>query len=49
MNVKKWCSKLSELEPIRNSIAHNRDLDGAYKKVKECYDELRKVLKGKKE
>ena len=47
MNVKKWCSKLSELEPIRNSIAHNRDLDGAYKKVKECYDELRKVLERK--
>ena len=49
INVKQWCKTLGELEPIRNAIAHNRDLDSSYKKVKECYDELRKVLKGKKE
>ena len=47
MNVKQWCSKLNELEPIRNIIAHNRDLDSAYEKIKNCYDELRGILEGK--
>ena len=44
MNVKKWCSKLNELEPIRNTLAHNRNLDNAFKKIEEAYLELRKIL-----
>lgn len=44
MNVKKWCSKLNELEPIRNTLAHNRDLDNAFEKFEEAYLELKKIL-----
>ena len=44
LDVKKWCSKLNELEPIRNTIAHNRDLDNAFKKIEEAYLELIKIV-----
>ena len=44
LDVKKWCSKLNELEPIRNTIAHNRDLDNAFKKIEEAYLELKKIV-----
>ena len=44
MNVKQWCSKLNELGPIRNTLAHNRDLDSAYEKIKNCYEELKKII-----
>lgn len=45
LNVKEWCSKLNEIEPIRNIIAHNRDLDNAFEKIKSCYDDLNRVIK----
>jgi|APSaa5957512622_1039677.scaffolds.fasta_scaffold02970_5 tetratricopeptide (TPR) repeat protein len=44
LDVKEWCSKLNELEPIRNVVAHNRELKGAFEKIKSCYDDLKRVL-----
>ncbi len=44
MNVKEWCSKLNEIEPLRNVIAHNRNLENAFKKIEEAYLELKKIL-----
>ena len=44
LDVKIWCSKLNEIEPIRNVIAHNSKLEKAFEKVKKCYDEFRGVL-----
>ncbi len=44
LDVKEWCSKLNGLEPIRNVVAHNRNLDSAFEKIKDCYDELQKIV-----
>lgn len=44
MNVKAWCKILGELEPIRNVIAHNRDLNKAFEKIEKAYLELKKII-----
>ncbi len=44
MNVKEWCNKLNEIEPIRNIIAHNRNLENAFKKIEEAYLELKNIV-----
>lgn len=46
LDVKKWCSKLNEIEPIRNVIAHNRELEGSFEKIRGFYGELGRVLGG---
>jgi len=45
LNVKNWCANLNELEPIRNVIAHNRNLKNASEKIKKCYEEFRVIMK----
>ncbi len=37
LNVKEWCKKLQEVEPIRNAIAHNRELPRAAREVRELW------------
>lgn len=49
MDVKKWCSKLNELEPIRNVIAHNRNLSNAFEKIEKAYLELKGIVGEKEE
>ncbi len=44
LDVKKWCSRLNEIEPIRNIIAHNRNLENAFEKIEEAYLELKKIV-----
>ena len=29
---------------MRNVVAHNRELKGAFEKIKSCYDDLKRVL-----
>ncbi len=43
-DVKYWADKINSLEPIRNVIAHNRDLDKAFDEIKKCYDDFQKVV-----
>jgi len=44
IDVKEWCKKLSDMEPIRNAIAHNRPLQNAPVRVGEYYKKFQKVL-----
>lgn len=44
-NLKLWQERLKELEPVRNAIAHSRNIsDDAEKKVREYYKEFKKGI-----
>ena len=43
INLKLWQNRLKEIEPIRNAIAHSRDVtESAEKKVREYYKEFKR-------
>lgn len=44
IDTKEWCKKLSEMEPIRNAIAHNRPLKIAPIRVSEYSISFSKVM-----
>jgi len=44
IDIKEWCQKLQEMEPIRNAIAHNRPLTNAPVRVKEYYLHFQRVM-----
>ena len=44
IDTKEWCSKLQEMEPIRNAIAHNRPLTNAPVRVKEYNTVFQKII-----
>lgn len=45
IDLKLWQNRLKELEPIRNAIAHSRNIpESAEKKVRDYYKEFRKCL-----
>lgn len=44
IDTKEWCKKLSEMEPIRNAIAHNRPLTLAPIRVNEYSQSFLKVM-----
>lgn len=48
-DIKEWCSKLQEMEPIRNAIAHNRPLTNAPIRVGAYYSSFQKVIDKVKE
>lgn len=43
-DIKEWCSKLQEMEPIRNAIAHNRPLTNAPIRIKDYYYSFQKII-----
>tara|TARA_Y100000310_G_C20661528_1_gene805063 strand:+ start:1013 stop:1753 length:741 start_codon:yes stop_codon:yes gene_type:complete len=43
-DTKEWCSKLQEMEPIRNAIAHNRPLTNAPIRVRDYHFSFQKVI-----
>ncbi len=43
-DIKEWCAKLQEMEPIRNAIAHNRPLTNAPIRVRDYYFSFQKVI-----
>lgn len=50
IDTKEWCKKLSEMEPIRNAIAHNRPLTIAPVRVTEysmSFSQVMEKIKGK--
>ncbi len=44
IDTKEWCSKLQEMEPIRNAIAHNRPLTNAPVRVREYHLGFLKII-----
>lgn len=44
IDTKDWCSKLQEMEPIRNAIAHNRPLSQAPVRVRDYHLTFEKVM-----
>lgn len=44
IDTKEWCSKLSDMEPIRNAIAHNRPLTSAPIRVREYHLTFQKIM-----
>ncbi|MBR9704990.1 hypothetical protein GOV12_06260 [Candidatus Pacearchaeota archaeon] len=44
IDTKEWCNKLSEMEPIRNAIAHNRPVKIAATRVNEYYLSFSKIF-----
>lgn len=44
IDIREWCDKLQEMEPIRNAIAHNRPLTNAPLRVKDYYLTFQKVM-----
>ncbi len=44
INTKEWCSKLNDMEPIRNAIAHNRPLTNAPIRVREYHLGFQKIM-----
>ena len=44
IDTKDWCSKLQEMEPIRNAIAHNRPLTNAPIRVRDYHFSFQKVI-----
>ncbi len=44
IDIKEWCDKLQDMEPIRNAIAHNRPLTNAPLRVKDYYFSFQKVM-----
>jgi tetratricopeptide (TPR) repeat protein len=43
-DTKEWCSKLQDMEPIRNAIAHNRPLTNAPIRVRDYHFSFQKVI-----
>ena len=43
-DTKEWCSKLQEMEPIRNAIAHNRPLTSAPIRVGDYHSSFQKII-----
>jgi len=43
-DVKEWCNKLKDMEPIRNAIAHNRPLTNAPVRVKDYHQTFQKII-----
>ena len=44
IDTKDWCSKLSDMEPIRNAIAHNRPLTSAPLRVRDYHLGFQKIM-----
>lgn len=44
IDTREWCNKLSEMEPIRNAIAHNRPVKIAATRVNEYYLSFSKIF-----
>jgi len=44
IDTKEWCSKLQEMEPIRNAIAHNRPLTNAPVRVRDYHFSFQKIM-----
>lgn len=44
IDTKDWCSKLQEMEPIRNAIAHNRPLTNAPVRVRDYHFSFQKIM-----
>src|SRR3989344_971950 len=44
IDIREWCNKLNEMEPIRNAIAHNRPLSSAPVRVKEYSTSFQKII-----
>ena len=44
IDTKEWCSKLQDMEPIRNAIAHNRPLTYAPVRVRDYHLTFEKVM-----
>ncbi len=45
LDIKKWGEKLTFIESLRNSIAHNRPYTKSSSKIKEYYLEFEKIMK----
>mgnify|MGYP001583460294 CR=1 FL=1 len=44
IDVKEWCNKLREMEPIRNAISHNRPLTNAPIRVRDYHLVFQKII-----
>lgn len=44
IDTKEWCSRLQEMEPIRNAIAHNRPLTSAPVRVRDYHLGFQKII-----
>lgn len=44
IDVREWCDKLQEMEPIRNAIAHNRPLTSAPIRVRDYHFSFQKIM-----
>ncbi|MEN9626420.1 MAG: hypothetical protein RL557_748 [archaeon] len=44
IDIKEWCQKLSDMEPIRNAIAHNRPLRNAPVRVSDYHVSFQKII-----
>lgn len=44
IDIREWCSKLQEMEPIRNAIAHNRPLKSAPIRVRDYHLGFEKIM-----
>ncbi|MAG02772.1 hypothetical protein CMI42_05525 [Candidatus Pacearchaeota archaeon] len=44
IDTKEWCSKLQDMEPIRNAIAHNRPLTNAPVRVRDYHITFQKII-----
>ncbi|MFH1358626.1 MAG: hypothetical protein ABIH37_01935 [archaeon] len=44
IDTKEWCSRLQDMEPIRNAIAHNRPLTGAPVRVRDYHLGFQKIM-----
>src|SRR3989338_6112562 len=44
IDIKEWCDKLNDMEPIRNAIAHNRPLTTAPVRVSEYHLGFQKII-----
>jgi len=44
IDTKEWCSKLQDMEPIRNAIAHNRPLEQAPVRVRDYHLTFEKII-----
>ena len=44
IDIKEWCDKLQEMEPIRNAIAHNRPLTNAPVRVRDYHFSFQKII-----
>src|SRR3989344_9429549 len=44
IDIKEWCQKLNDMEPIRNAIAHNRPLQNAPVRVSDYHVSFQKII-----